>query len=80
MPQVPVIEKLSSLEADLPLPPRKPHNVERKCSVKKLKVSEATRQEVITATRVVEYPDEFSVSHKSSCVVAGHPFPGSRYP
>jgi hypothetical protein len=58
MPHVPVVEKLSSLEADLPLPPRKPRNVERKRAMKKLKVSETTRREVSTTTRVVEYLDE----------------------
>jgi hypothetical protein len=58
MPHVPVVEKLSSLEADLPLPPRKPRNVARKRAMKKLKVSETTRREVSTTTRVVEYLDE----------------------
>jgi hypothetical protein len=58
MPHVPVVEKLSSLEADLPLPPRNPCNMARKRAVKKLKVSETTRREVSTTTRVVEYLDE----------------------
>jgi hypothetical protein len=39
----------------LSLPPRRPRNVARKCAMKKLKVSEATRQEVGTATTLVEY-------------------------
>jgi hypothetical protein len=55
MPHVPIVEKPSSLEADLLLPPRRPRNVARKRAIKKLKVSEATRQEVGTTTRVVEY-------------------------
>jgi hypothetical protein len=55
MPHIPVIEKLSSLEASLPVPPRKPHNMVCKRAVKKLKLLEATRQEVSAATRVVEY-------------------------
>jgi hypothetical protein len=52
---VPVVEQPSSLEADLSLPPRRPRNVARKCAMKKLKVFEATRQEVGTATTLVEY-------------------------
>ena len=56
MPDVPVIiEKPSSLEASLPVPPRRPRNVARKHTVKKLKISETTNQEVNTATRVVEH-------------------------
>jgi hypothetical protein len=58
MPHVPVLERSSSLEADLPLPPRKPLNMACIRAVKKLNVSEATRQEVSTATRVAEYLDE----------------------
>jgi hypothetical protein len=55
MMHVPVVEQLSTLEKDLPLPPRRPRNVARKRVVKKLKVSEVTKQEVSTMTRVVEY-------------------------
>jgi hypothetical protein len=55
MPHIPVIEKPCSLEASLPVPLRKPRNVVRKRVVKKLKLSEATRQEVSAATRVDEY-------------------------
>jgi hypothetical protein len=55
MSHILVIEKPSSLEASLPVPLRKPHNVARKRVVKKLKLLEATRQEVSTATRVDEY-------------------------
>jgi hypothetical protein len=38
----------------LSVPPRKPRNAARKHTMKKLKLSETTRQEVSTATRVVE--------------------------
>ena len=55
MPNIPVIEKPSSLEASLPAPPRKPRNVARKRAVKKLKLSEVTRPEVSSTTSVVEY-------------------------
>ena len=55
MPNIPVIEKPSSLEASLPAPPKKPRNVAWKCAVKKLKLSEATRPEVSSTTSVVEY-------------------------
>jgi hypothetical protein len=43
MPHILVIKKPSSLEASLPVPPRKPRNVARKRVMKKLKLSEATR-------------------------------------
>jgi hypothetical protein len=43
------------LEASLPAPPRKPHNVARKRIAKKLKVTEATAHEVSSLSRVVEY-------------------------
>jgi hypothetical protein len=47
MPNIPVIiEKPTSLEASLPVPPRKPHNVARKGTVKKLMITETTSQEV----------------------------------
>jgi hypothetical protein len=55
MPHIPVFEKPSSLEATLLVPPRKPRNVAHKRAMKKLKVSEAIRQEVSTTTRVVKY-------------------------
>jgi hypothetical protein len=55
MPHISVVEKLSSLEASLLVPPRKPGNMARKHAVKNLKLSEATRQEVSSTTRVVEY-------------------------
>jgi hypothetical protein len=43
------------LEASLPTPPRKPHNVARKHVAKKLKVTETTSQEVSSMSSVVEY-------------------------
>jgi hypothetical protein len=56
LPNVPLIEDPpTSLEASLPVPPRRPHNVARKCVAKKLKVTETTSQEVSSSSRVVEY-------------------------
>jgi hypothetical protein len=56
LPNVPLIEDPpTSLEASLPAPPRRPHNVARKCVAKKLKVTETTSQEVSSSSRVVEY-------------------------
>jgi hypothetical protein len=56
LPNVPLIQDLpTSLEASLPAPPRKPHNVARKRMAKKLKVTETTSQEVSSLSRVVEY-------------------------
>jgi chromatin segregation and condensation protein Rec8/ScpA/Scc1 (kleisin family) len=56
MPNIPVIiKKPTSLEASLPVPPRKTRNVARKRATKKLKISETTSQEVSTMTSVVEY-------------------------
>jgi hypothetical protein len=56
MPDVPVIiKKLASLEASLPVPLRKPHNVAQKHATKKLKIFETTSQEVSAMTSVVEY-------------------------
>jgi hypothetical protein len=45
----------TSLEASLPAPPRRPHNVARKRVAKKLKVTETTYQEVKSSSTVVEY-------------------------
>jgi hypothetical protein len=45
----------TSLEASLPAPPRRPHNVARKRVAKKLKVTETMSQEVNSSSRVVEY-------------------------
>jgi hypothetical protein len=50
-----IIVKPAILEASLLMPPRKPRNVARKRTAKKLKISETTKQEVRTMTSVVEY-------------------------
>jgi hypothetical protein len=56
LPNVPLIcDPPTSLEASLPVPPRKFHNVARKRVAKKLKVTETTSQEVISSSRVVKY-------------------------
>jgi hypothetical protein len=47
LPHIPLVQNQpASLEASLPAPPRKPHNVARKRVAKKLKVTETTSQEV----------------------------------
>jgi hypothetical protein len=47
LPHVPLVQDLpTSLEANLPAPPKKPRNVARKRVAKKLKVTETTSQEV----------------------------------
>jgi hypothetical protein len=46
LPHIPLVQDpLTSLEASLPAPPRRPRNVARKRVAKKLKVTEATSQE-----------------------------------
>jgi hypothetical protein len=56
LPHIPLIEDPpTSLEASLPVPPRRPRNVARKRVAKKLKVTETTSQEVSSSSRVVEY-------------------------
>jgi hypothetical protein len=50
MPNIPVIEPPTSLEASLPVPSRKPCNMAQKHALKKLKISEATSQEVSIVT------------------------------
>jgi hypothetical protein len=56
LPNVPLInDPPTSLEANLPAPPRRPHNVARKRVAKKLKVTETTSQEVNSSNKVVEY-------------------------
>jgi hypothetical protein len=56
LPQIPLIEDPpTSLEASLPAPPRRSHNVVRKHVAKKLKVTETMSQEVISSSRVVWY-------------------------
>jgi hypothetical protein len=47
LPHIPLIQDPpASLEASLPAPPRRPHNVAHKRVAKKLKVMETTSQEV----------------------------------
>lgn len=55
MPNIMIIGKPSSLEASLLAPSRKLRNKAQKRTVKKLKLSEATRLEVSTTTRLVKY-------------------------
>jgi hypothetical protein len=56
LPNVPLIHNPpTSLEASLPVPPRRPCNVARKRVAKKLKVTETKSQEVNSSSRVVEY-------------------------
>jgi hypothetical protein len=56
LPHIPLIEDpLTSLEASLPAPPRRPRNVACKRVAKKLKVTETTSQEVSPSSKVVEY-------------------------
>jgi hypothetical protein len=51
----------TSLEASLPVPPRRTRNVACKHVAKKLKVTETTSQEVNSSSRVVEYLSCMSV-------------------
>jgi hypothetical protein len=47
LPHIPLVQNQpASLEASLPVPPRKPRNVAQKHVAKKLKVTETTSQEV----------------------------------
>jgi hypothetical protein len=47
LPHIPLVQdQPASLEASLPAPPRRPHNVAHKRVAKKLKVTETTSQEV----------------------------------
>jgi hypothetical protein len=56
LPNVPLVQDPPiSLEASLPAPPRKLHNVARKHVAKKLRVTETTSQEVSSMSSVVEY-------------------------
>jgi hypothetical protein len=56
LPNVPLIDgPLTSLEASLPAPPRRPRNVACKRVAKKLKVTETTSQEVSSSSTVVEH-------------------------
>jgi hypothetical protein len=54
MPNISVIvEKPASLETSIPAPPRRPHDATRKHTVKKLKITETTTQELSTMNGVV---------------------------
>jgi hypothetical protein len=56
LPNIPlIIERLASLEASLPAPPRRLRNVARKRAAKKLKITETTAKEVSFSSSVVEY-------------------------
>jgi hypothetical protein len=56
LPNIPlIVERPASLEASLPVPPRRPRNVARKHAAKKLKITESTAQEVSFSCSVVEY-------------------------
>jgi hypothetical protein len=56
LPHIPLVEDPpTSLEASIPVPPRRPRNVAHKRVAKKLKVTETTSQEVSSSSRVVEY-------------------------
>jgi hypothetical protein len=56
LPHIPLIDdRPTSLEASLPVPPRKLRNVAQKHVAKKLKVTETTAHEVSSSSRVVEY-------------------------
>jgi hypothetical protein len=56
LPHIPlIVDRPTSLEARLPVLPRKPRNVARKRVAKKLKVTETTAHEVSSSSRVVEY-------------------------
>jgi hypothetical protein len=50
-----IVDRPASLEANIPAPPRRPRNVERKRSAKKLKVTASTTQEISSSSIVVEY-------------------------
>jgi hypothetical protein len=56
LPHIPLVEDPpTSLEASLPVHPRRPRNVARKRDVKMLKVTGTTSQEVSSSSRVVDY-------------------------
>jgi hypothetical protein len=56
LPHIPLVEDPpTSLEASLPVQPRRPRNVARKRDVKMLKVTGTTSQEVSSSSRVVDY-------------------------
>jgi hypothetical protein len=56
LPHIPLIDdRPTSLEANFPVPPRKPRNVARKRVAKNLKVTETIAHVVSSSSRVVEY-------------------------
>jgi hypothetical protein len=56
LPNMPVIvERPASLEASIPVPPKKSRNVAWKHAAKKLKIIETTNREESTTAGVVEY-------------------------
>jgi hypothetical protein len=56
LPNIPlIVDRPASLEASLPMPPRRPRNVARKRAAKKLKVTTSTTREVSSPSSVVEY-------------------------
>jgi hypothetical protein len=56
LPHIPLVDDpLTSMEASLPAPARRPRNVARKRVAKKLKVTETTSHKVGSSSRVVEY-------------------------
>jgi hypothetical protein len=56
LPHIPLVEDPpTSLEASLPVPPRRPRNVACKRDAKKLNVTGTTPQEVSSSSRVVDY-------------------------
>jgi hypothetical protein len=56
LPNIPlIVERSASLEAILPAPPRRPRNVARKRTAKKLKITESIAEEVSSSSSVVEY-------------------------
>jgi hypothetical protein len=82
LPNVPlIVESPARLEASIPVPPKKPRNVVRKRTAKKLKITETTNQEVSTTTGVVEYfSDEYYALTVESSSVTGYSFFGPRGP
>jgi hypothetical protein len=56
LPDIPlIVDRPTSLEADLPAPLRRPRNVARKRVAKKLKVTKTTAHEVSSSSSVIEY-------------------------
>jgi hypothetical protein len=56
LPDIPlIVNRPASLEASIPVPPRKSRNVARKCAANKLRITESTAQEVSSSSSVFEY-------------------------